>query len=268
MSESTHHAPGMALRNALGWVRIGSKQTLAVFRTLGKVLRQRRGIVLRHWEHAAWLGMPIVAAAGFSVGVVTWFQIREILRTYGAEGNLPSLVAAAIVIQTGPILTGLICAARLGASTAAELSTMSLTEEVDALSAMGVNVTETLLTPRFVAMALALPVLTIVMDISSIAGAMTAEYAWGDMGVEAFLDRSLDLLTLGRVLPATLKTAVFGGLMALIAGCAGLNCPREAEAVGQAALKGVVGSICAVLAADMVMVPTIQWATRTLFTMY
>ncbi len=242
----------------------GTKRTLAVFRTIGNVLKNRRGIVLRHWETSAWLGMPIVAAAGFSVGLVTWFQLREILLTYGAEGTLPSLVTAAIVIQTGPILTGLICAARLGASTAAELSTMNLTEEVDALAAMGVNVTETLLTPRFVAMVLALPVLTIVMDLSSVAGALAAETIWGDMGVPAFLDRALDLLTLGRVLPATLKTAVFGGLTALIAGNAGLNCPREAEAVGQAALKGVVGSICAVLAADMVMVPWIQWASRTL----
>lgn len=267
MSESTHREPGISLRNWWEWIHAISKLTIAVFRTLGNVLRHRRGIILRHWENSAWMGMPIVAAAGFSVGVVTWFQIREILLTYGAEGNLPSLVAAAIAIQTGPILTGLICAARLGASTAAELSSMNLTEEVDALASMGVNVTETLLTPRFVAMALAMPILTVVMDISSIAGAMTTESIWGDMGIEAFLDRSLDLLTLGRVLPATLKTAVFGGLTALIAGSAGLNCPREAEAVGKAALKGVVGSICAVLTADMIMVPAIQWTTRSLLAM-
>jgi phospholipid/cholesterol/gamma-HCH transport system permease protein len=237
----------------------------AIVMSLRQVAIRRRSLVLIHWENTAWMGMPIVVAAGFSVGAVTWFQIRDILATYGAEGNLPSLVAAAIVVQTGPILTGLICAARLGASTAAELSTMNLTEELDALAAMGVNVTETLLTPRVVAAFLALPVLTLVMDFSAIAGAMTAESFWGDMGTAAFLDRSLDLLTLRRAIPATAKTAVFGALITTISGMVGLNCPREAEAVGKAALRGVVGSLCAVLTADMVMVPLIQWSIPALF---
>ncbi len=235
---------------------------VGIFLTLGHVLRRRRELILRHWETAAWFGMPIVSMAGFSVGVVSWFQVRDILATYGAEGTLPSLVAVAVVVQTGPILTGLICAARLGASIAAELSTMNLTEEVDALKSMGVNVIETLVTPRFVAAVLALPALTLVMDLSAIAGAMMTEAIWGDMGTAAFLDRSFDLLTLGRAVPATLKTSVFGALIAIVAGSVGLTCPREAEAVGQAALKGVVGSICAVLTADMVMVPMIQWALQ------
>jgi phospholipid/cholesterol/gamma-HCH transport system permease protein len=246
---------------AADWFRLFRR----VFATLGSAWRKRLGVIVDQWEKSAWMGMPIVVAAGFSVGVVTWFQIRDILATYGAAGNLPSLLAVAVVVQTGPILTGLICAARLGAGIAAEIATMNLTEEADALASMGVDVVETLLTPRVIAAFAALPALTVAMDLSAVAGAMTAESLWGDMGAQAFLSRSLDLLTLRRALPATLKTAVFGGLTAFVAGGIGLRCPREAEAVGRAALRGVVGSIFAVLVADMLMVPLIQWSTRLAF---
>lgn len=259
MNEQPAGVSRFSLTGLMDRFMFGFRLAIGISLTLGHVLKRRRELVLRHWETAAWFGMPIVAVAGFSVGVVSWFQVRDILATYGAEGNLPSLVAVAVVVQTGPILTGLICAARLGASIAAELSTMNLTEEVDALKSMGVNVTETLVTPRFVAAVLALPTLTLVMDLSAISGAMMTEAIWGDMGAATFFDRTFDLLTLGRAVPATLKTSVFGALIAIVAASVGLSCPREAEAVGQAALKGVVGSICAVLTADMVMVPMIQW---------
>lgn len=260
MIEQPEDKPRISMQPLGHWCAYRFRIAAEIAMSLAHVFRRRRELVLRHWETAAWLGMPIVAAAGFSVGVVSWFQVRDILATYGAEGNLPALVAVAVVVQTGPILTGLICAARLGASIAAELSTMNLTEEVDAMKSMGVNVTETLVTPRFLAAVAALPALTLVMDISAVGGALMTEAVWGDMGALAFLDRSFDLLTLGRAIPATLKTSVFGALIAIVASGVGLTCPREAEAVGRAALQGVVGSICAVLAADMIMVPIIQWA--------
>jgi len=95
MSGPTPSPVTTSLRNFRDRAIDGTKRSLAVFRTIGNVLKNRRGIVLRHWETSAWLGMPIVVAAGFSVGLVTWFQLREILLTYGAEGTLPSLVAAA-----------------------------------------------------------------------------------------------------------------------------------------------------------------------------
>lgn len=227
--------------------------------------RKRPSYWLAQWEKAAWAGIPVIILAGLSVGLVTWFQIRDLLVNYGAGGRLPGLIAVAVVVQTGPILTSIICAARLGAGIAAELATMNLTEETDALESFGVNILEALVAPRVIAATLALPVLTLIMDFSAIGGAMLAQATWGDFGVAAFWDRAFDLLTLRQALPATLKTSIFGFLIATTAAAIGLNTRRDTEAVGQTALKGVVYSIFAVMAADVLIVPMIQQLNAILF---
>ena len=100
-------------------------------------LVRRPGDVLRQFERVAWGSLPIIAAAGLSVGIVTWLQTRRLLLRYGVEATLPSVLAAAVLVETGPMLASILVAARLGAGLAAELSSKVLTEEVDAAEVLG-----------------------------------------------------------------------------------------------------------------------------------
>lgn len=218
----------------------------------------RCGELLRQFERVAWGSLPIGIAAGLSVGLVTWIQNHRLLANYGAEAALPSVLAVAVLVEVGPMLAGLVVAGRMGAGLAAELSSMVLTEEVDALIVMGAAPLPTLVAPRVLACALAVPLLTIVLDAAAILGGMAAELVAGSLSAQFFWHKSLDFLHLSDVIPATLKTAVFGLLVGLVGCWTGLNADRSTEAVGHAATRGVVRSMLAVFGANVVMVPLIQ----------
>ncbi|MFO0906873.1 MAG: ABC transporter permease, partial [Isosphaeraceae bacterium] len=138
------------------------------------------------------------------------------------------------------------------------LGTMVLTEEVEAREVLGSRAIPTLVAPRVLACTLAVPMLAVALDASAIAGGLFAEQTLGRLSAEVFGSRSLDLLKLPDIVPATLKTGVFGWLIGLIACWTGLNAGRSTEAVGQAATRGVVRSMLAVFAADVLLVPWIQ----------
>jgi phospholipid/cholesterol/gamma-HCH transport system permease protein len=236
-------------------------------RTIGafpRALVGRAGEVVRQFERVAWGSLPIVAVAGLSVGMVTWLQTRRLLVTYGAEATLPSILTVAVLVETGPMLAGLLVAGRMGAGLAAELGSMVLTDEVDALVVLGAPPIPTLVAPRAIACALALPLLTVVLDAAAVLGGLTAEQLAGTLSAEAFWQRSLEYLRLSDVVPATLKTGVFGLLTGLIGCWTGLKADRSTEAVGHAATLGVVRSMIAVFASNVVMVVWIQAAVAAL----
>jgi phospholipid/cholesterol/gamma-HCH transport system permease protein len=149
-------------------------------------------------------------------------------------------------------------AARMGAGLAAELSAMVQNEEIDARIVLGADPLPTLVAPRAIACALAVPLLTVLIDASALLGALAAELTAGSSTISLYWNRSLVFLRISDILPATLKTTVFGLLVALIACWTGLNADRSAEAVGRAAIRGVVRTILAVFAANVVMVPCFQ----------
>jgi phospholipid/cholesterol/gamma-HCH transport system permease protein len=230
-------------------------------RTLGaapKAVVVRCGAAVRQFERVAWGSLPIVIVAGLCVGMVTWLQTHRLLVTYGAEVTLPSVLTVSVMVELGPMLAGLLVAGRMGAGLAAELGSMVLTEEVDAMAVLGAPPIPTLVAPRVIAAALALPLLTVVLDAAAILGALAAEQLAGTLSIQAFWQRSLDYLRLSDVVPATLKTGVFGVLVALVGCWTGLNADRSTEAVGHAATRGVVHAMIAVFAANVVMVVWIQ----------
>ncbi len=219
---------------------------------------RRPGECVGQFERVAWGSVPIVSAAGFSVGLVTWLQMRRLLSSYGIADTVPSVLAAAVLVETGPILASLLVAGRLGAGLAAELGSMTLTEEIDAREVMGAPAIPTIVAPRAIACLVAVPLLTVLLDGFAIAGGMLAEVAGGTLSMQTYAARSLDFLWLRDVIPSTIKTAVFGLLVGLIGCWTGLNADRSTEAVGRAATRGVVRSMLAVFAANLVLVPLIQ----------
>ena len=233
-------------------------------RSIPRALLGRLGEVIWQFEQVATKSLPIVLGAGLSVGLVTWFQTHRLLLANGAESALPSFLAVAVVVEIGPVLAGLLVASRMGAGLAAELGSMHLNEEIEARIVLGTDPTESLVAPRAIACALAVPLLTVIIDAAALVGAMTAEGTACKLSPVLFWRDSLVFLRLSDVIPATLKTAIFGLLVGMIGCWTGLNAERSTEAVGRAATRGVVRATLAVFAANVLLVPCIQLATEAL----
>jgi phospholipid/cholesterol/gamma-HCH transport system permease protein len=252
-----------------GLLRIGLFLDFAwqVLLAIPSAMFRRVGEVSRQFERVAWGSLPIIVTAGISVGVVTWLQTRRLLTQYSLEAAGPSILSVAVVDETGPMLAGVLVAGRMGAGLAAEMASMVLTEELDARSVLGASPLRTLVAPRVIACALAVPLLTVMIDVSAVAGGLTAEMVGGNLTARLFCDRALDFLKLEDVIPATVKTSVFGLLIGLIGCWTGMNADRSTEAVGHAATRGVVRSMLAVFLSNIVLVKFIAagvaWWTST-----
>ncbi len=247
-------ATGEWIEGVYGFVAFCCRSVQAI---PGAVFR-RGGEVIRQFERVTWGSLPIVIVAGVSVGLVTWLQTRRLLVTYGVESTLPSILAAAVLVETGPMLAALMVAGKMGAGLGAELGSMVLTEEVEAMAVLGAPAIPTLVAPRALACALAAPLLTVVLDGSALLGGLAAELLGGEMTAQVYGQKSLLFLKLSDVVPATLKTSLFGLLVGLIGCRVGLTADRSAESVGRAATRGVVSAMAAVFAANVVVVPWIQ----------
>ena len=247
--------------DGVGWLDACVDLTAFAIRATGSIpgaLIRHAGEVVGQFEQVAVRSLPIVLGAGLSVGLVTWLQTHRLLVEHGAESTLPSFLAAAVLVEIGPVLAGLLVASRMGAGLAAELASMVFNEEIDARLALGVDPIPSLVAPRAMACALAVPLLTVILDASALLGGLGAELAAGKLTAALFWSKAMVFLRLCDIIPATLKTVVFGLLVGLIACWTGLNAGRSAEDVGRAAIHGVVRAILAVFAANVVMVPLIQ----------
>lgn len=237
---------------------------LRVLVALPSAVVRRGREVLGQFERVAWGSVPIVATAGFSVGVVTWFQTRRQAEANGMQDAMPGMLAFAVVVETGPLLASVLVASRMGAGLAAEVGSMNLTEQLDAQVVLGSPPIRALFAPRVLACVLALPLLTVLMDAMALLGGMMAESVGGSLTARAYAAKSLDYLWLRDVVPATLKPGVFGFLIGTIGCWTGLRAARSTEGVGQAATRGVVLATLAVFFANVLIVPWIQGVVEML----
>src|SRR5207244_436655 len=163
---------------------------------------------------AALLGaLPLATVAGLALGLVIWLHLHRVLGRFGAAAVLPEALALAVVLEFAPTGAGLIVAGRSGASLGAELGSMRLTEQIDALEALGQSPLRLLVAPRVLACILALPLLTAFIIYFALAGGYAAEALGGNLSWVQYRTESLRGLRLEDVLPATLKTTVFGYLI-------------------------------------------------------
>lgn len=205
--------------------------------------------------------LPLGLTAGLTIGLVVWLHLRQALQTVGGPGAvqyLPQALALAVVLEFAPITAGLLAAGRSGASLGAELGSMRLTEQIDALEVLGHSPVRELIAPRLLACMLALPLLSLFITYIALGAGYTAEALGGSMTGRQYINECLRVLTLRDVIPATLKTVVFGYLIGLVGCWKGLHAEGGTEGVGHAATGGVVGSILLVLVADVVLVKLIQ----------
>jgi phospholipid/cholesterol/gamma-HCH transport system permease protein len=202
--------------------------------------------------------LPLGMVAGLAIGAVLWLQLHPLFQRFQAEDPyLPQALALAVLLEFAPIGAGLIVAGRSGANLGAELGSMRLTEQIDALEVLGLSPMQFLVGPRVLACMLTLPLLTVFIAYLAL-GAGFLGAAAGGMSSRHFLSEALRLLTLSSVVPAVLKTVVFGYLIGMSGCYQGMNAQGGTEGVGRAATRGVVVSIFLVLIADVFLVRLIQ----------
>jgi phospholipid/cholesterol/gamma-HCH transport system permease protein len=202
--------------------------------------------------------LAVAAVAGAALGTVAWLQLHSILVQLGSGDLLPRALAVAVLWELGPITAGLIAAGRIGAGLGAEFGSMRLTEQLDAVAVMGVSAIRRLVAPRVLACMAVLPLLTILIDYIALGSGYVAELIGGNMTWTQYRAECLRYLHWADVIPATLKTVVFGFFI----GVTGCFCGGEAtggtEGVGRAATRAVVGSTLLVLISDVLLVRLIQ----------
>ncbi|HEV3448560.1 MAG TPA: ABC transporter permease [Gemmataceae bacterium] len=202
--------------------------------------------------------LPLGAIAGAALGMVIWMHLHRVLVRFEAAQYLPQALALAVVLEFAPTGAGLIVAGRSGASLGAELGSMRLTEQVDALEVLGISPLRMLVAPRVLGCMLALPLLTMFIIYFALAGSFVAEMLGGGLSWLQYQNEWLRGLRLADVIPATLKTIVFGYLIGVTGCYFGMAAHGGTEGVGRAATRGVVVSTFLVLAANVFLVRLIQ----------
>ncbi|MGE3807065.1 MAG: MlaE family ABC transporter permease [Gemmataceae bacterium] len=230
----------------------------ALFAALGSLIRP--GELARQFYRIYVGAIPLAAVTGLALGVVIWLHLHGVLLRFGPGyvQLLPQALSLAVVLEFAPIGAGFIVAGRSGASLGAEIGSMRLSEQIDALECLGVSPMRLLVGPRVLACVLALPLLTVIIAFLAILGGFGAELLGGKMYWAEYYSACLKSLHLDEVIPATLKTMVFGYLVAVTGCYHGFHAEGGTEGLGRAATSSVVASIFLVVVSNVLLVRLIQ----------
>jgi len=198
--------------------------------------------------------LPLVAITGLIMGLVLTIQSRPTLAEFGAESWLPAMVAVSIVREIGPVITALIFAGKVGSGIGAELASMKVTEQIDAMEVSGINPFKYLVVTRIAAATFMLPMLVIASDAISMYGAYIGVNLKGDVSFHLFFLEVFAKLSFSDVFPALIKTVFFGFAIGLIGCYKGYNADKGTEGVGRAANAAVVYASLMVFIIDMIAV--------------
>jgi phospholipid/cholesterol/gamma-HCH transport system permease protein len=254
--------PSILLRAGVwGLEMVASARRLASFTGeiligLGDAVASPRRIRWREtWHYMQRCGyeaLPIVSLISFLMGLITAFQAAVQLRQFGADIYVANLVALSITRELGPLMTAIIAAGRSGAAFAAEIGTMKVSEEVDALAAMGLDRTRFLVTPKVLALLIMLPCLTLYADLVGILGGLFVAIFQLDIPSVVYFRQVKWYMTMWDVNQGLVKALVFAFLIAGIGCLRGFEARQGAESVGRSTTSAIVSGIFAIICADAV----------------
>ena len=204
------------------------------------------------FQRAAFDGLPISVGIGFLLGVILAFQSASALQMFGVEVYVSDLLAIGLFRELGPLVTAIVLAGRSGSAFAAEIGTMKVDEELDALTTMGLPPVRFLVLPRVVAAVLAMPVLTIFAELAGLIGGVIV-LSIMNVPPSVFWRHVIDTSTVFMISFGLAKGALFGLLVGLIGCSAGLRTKSTADGVGVAATAAVVGSIVTIAVTDGIL---------------
>jgi phospholipid/cholesterol/gamma-HCH transport system permease protein len=247
----------------MNWLELIGKKTTYFIEEVGNVsllflqtlmwsLRLPLGIrnIFKQMEEVGVRSVPVVLITAVSTGMVLALQSHTGFKRFNAESLVGTVVALSMTRELGPVLTGLIVAGRAGAAMAAELGTMRVTEQIDALSTMATNPIKYLVVPRLLSGMLMLPILTIFSDAIGIAGGYLVAVQMLDVNPVVYMRRTTDYLEYDDIFGGLLKALVFGMIIATISCYKGFNTQGGAEGVGKATTGAVVISSMLILISD------------------
>jgi phospholipid/cholesterol/gamma-HCH transport system permease protein len=198
--------------------------------------------------------LPLIAITGFIIGLVLTIQTRPTLAKFGAQSWLPAMVAVSIIREIGPVITSLIFAGKVGSGIGAELSSMNVTEQIDAMQVSDTNPFKYLVVTRVVSATLMLPILVVLSDAVALCGSYVGVNIKGNVSTYLFFSQIFQSLEFQDILPAFIKTFFFGFAIGLIGCYKGYNSNKGTEGVGKAANAAVVFASLMVFIIDMIAV--------------
>jgi phospholipid/cholesterol/gamma-HCH transport system permease protein len=196
----------------------------------------------------------LVAITGFIIGLVLTLQTRPTLMEFGAVSWMPSMVGISIVREIGPMITALVCAGRIGSGIGAELGSMRVTEQIDAMEVSGTNPFKYLVVTRILATTLMIPLLVIIGDAIALYGSFLVENLKGNVSFTLYFNQVFNSLEFGDILPATIKSFFFGFAIGLVGCFKGYYCKKGTAGVGKAANSAVVFTSLLLFVIDFIAV--------------
>jgi phospholipid/cholesterol/gamma-HCH transport system permease protein len=200
-----------------------------------------------------WFSLPVVGLTAFFTGGVLALQIYIGGNRYGAEAIVPQIVVLGITRELGPVIAGLMVAGRVAAAIAAEIGTMRVTEQIDALTTLSTNPIKYLVVPRLVAAVISMPILVAIADSIGVFGGYVVSTASLGFNGAVYLKNTADFVTQGDVTSGLIKAAVFGFIIALMGTYNGFHSKGGAQGVGAATTNAVVSASILILAANYIL---------------
>jgi phospholipid/cholesterol/gamma-HCH transport system permease protein len=240
----------------LGFVGEGAA---ALGRALARPSRIRWRPILHNLQRSGFEALPITGILAFLLGIVIAYQGAEQLRRVGANIYIVELVGLSMVRELSPLITAIIVAGRSGSAYTAQIGTMQVTEEIDALRTVGVAPMDQLVLPKVLALMLALPLLTVYTDVMGILGGMVMARAQLDVSFFTFIDRLDEAVSLKSYLIGVGKAPVFAAIIALVGCYQGFQVTGSAESVGRQTTVSVVQSIFLVILSDALFSIAFSW---------
>ena len=209
---------------------------------------------LRQCFQIGYKSLPLISVTGIIMGLVLTIQSRPVLINFGAVDALPGMIAVSLIREMGPVITALICAGKIGSGMGAELGSMKVTEQIDAMEVSSTNPIRFLVVTRVLAATLMIPLLILYADALGIIGSWAGANIKGDVTFVLFFEQAFSHIDFIDFLPAVIKSFFFGAVIGLVGCYKGYNAGRGTESVGVAANSAVVLASLLVIVVDLIAV--------------
>ncbi len=210
--------------------------------------------ILRQCYEIGYRSFPLVGLTAFIIGLVITLQTRPTLVEFGAEAWLPKMVGISIIREIGPVIVALICAGKIGSSIGAELGSMKVTEQIDAMEVGGTNPFKYIVVTRIISTTLMVPLLVVMGDFVALCGSFLAVNAQGEVSATLFFNQIFQTMLYSDFIPAFVKSFFFGFAIGLIGCYKGYNSKKGTEGVGRSANSAVVVASLLVFIIDLLVV--------------
>ena len=245
--------------NLYGIMAFVGESAIVLLRSIAQPRRIRWRTILHNLQTAGFEALPIVGLLSFLMGVVIAYQGADQLQRIGANIYIADLVGLTMLRELSPLLTAIIVAGRSGSAYTAQIGTMKVTEEIDALRTIGIVPQELLVLPKLLALVIALPLLTVYADAAGVFGGMIMARSKLDVSFGVFIDRLGDAISLSSFSTGIVKAPVFAAIIALVGCFQGFQVGGSADSVGRQTTTSVVQAIFLVILADALFSIVFNW---------